>query len=95
MLKCSYLVLIIGDKFKMIIDTNTRVKYLAPDLSRRDRRIPDDVPYTGMFPLLLPNGKPDTITEEQLSHLLSKANKWNYNSSYWSGGTVFLYEQEF
>lgn len=98
----GFLVVRISPAFLMIIDTNTRVKYLSGNLSSSDDRMPN-LFTTGMSPLYKPDGSLDTVSESELNYLLDKSTKvkdfddWfdTYNDTYGEGAIgLHIYEEE-
>ena len=66
--ECSFLVVRVSQGFLLVIDTNTRVKYLTGNCQKDSEQY-----MTGLSPLYKPNGDLDTVTKDELEYLLEKA----------------------
>ncbi|MBR5796556.1 MAG: hypothetical protein IKY26_10460 [Erysipelotrichaceae bacterium] len=75
----GFLYIYVHQDCTLVIDVNTRIQYLAGNFTYQkssDSTLP--ITASGMSMLYEKNGKPSTISEEELEYLLSKA--WKIQS---------------
>ena len=70
--QCSFLVVSISRSFVMVIDTNTRVKYLTGNIKVSGNSFYYHQMFTGLSPLYKADGTLDTVSVDELQYLLKK-----------------------
>lgn len=94
-IKQGFIILCIEeDKLFLIIDENSRIKYFTTSLIIDDSDNDSEQFKTGLTMLRESNGKPATITEEELQKLIENADnlKPAEPKSRWSSGIKRHYE---